>query len=145
MCGIAAIWAPNSKADLAVSIRAASKALTNRGPDAEGVWIDEEACLALGHRRLAVVDLTETGHQPMLSRDGRFCLTFNGEIYNFQAIRAELELLGHAFVGHSDTEVMLAAFLQWGIEPSLTKFIGMFAFALWDRRDRRLFLCRDRL
>jgi asparagine synthase (glutamine-hydrolysing) len=130
--------------DLAASIRAASDAIANRGPDGDGIWIDAEVGLAVGHRRLAVVDLTEAGHQPMLSRDGRFCLTFNGEIYNFQDLRRDLQGLGHNFIGHSDTEVMLAAFLQWGIEPSLSKFVGMFAFALWDRRECKLFLCRDR-
>jgi asparagine synthase (glutamine-hydrolysing) len=145
MCGITVLWAPKAKVGLATSIRAATDTLANRGPDGDGVWIDADAGLALGHRRLAVVDLTEAGRQPMLSRDGRFCLTFNGEIYNFQDIRGELQTLGHDFVGHSDTEVMLAAFVQWGLEAALSKFIGMFAFALWDRQDRKLFLCRDRL
>ena len=144
MCGIAALWSPTARHDIADSIRSATAALTNRGPDGEGIWIDAEAGLTLGHRRLAVVDLSEAGNQPMLSADGRYCLSFNGEIYNFLILRSELEGCGHKFVGHSDTEVMLAAFLHWGIENALAKFVGMFAFALWDRRERRLHLCRDR-
>jgi asparagine synthase (glutamine-hydrolysing) len=144
MCGITAIWAPRGQIDLAASIRAATSTLADRGPDGEGVWIDPNVGVALGHRRLAVIDLTEAGRQPMLSRDGRFCITFNGEIYNFRELRDQLRVFGHEFNGQSDTEVMLAAFQQWGVEAALSKFIGMFAFALWDRQDHRLFLCRDR-
>ena len=144
MCGIAAIWTPRAQEDLQTSIRAATRALANRGPDASGTWIDTEARIALGHTRLAILDLTEAGHQPMLSKDGRYCLTYNGEIYNFQDLSAELAAAGHVFAGHSDTEVMLAAFQEWGVEASVSKFTGMFAFALWDRHARTLTLCRDR-
>src|SRR5438270_14019074 len=124
MCGITVLWARKAQANLELSIRAATDALANRGPDGDGIWIDADAGLALGHRRLAVVDLSQAGRQPMLSRNGRYCLTFNGEIYNFQDLRGELQLLGHDFIGHSDTEIMLAAISQWGLEPSLTKFTG---------------------
>jgi asparagine synthase (glutamine-hydrolysing) len=145
MCGITAIWATQSNFDLEGSIRAATATLMHRGPDDGGIWMDRSAGLALGHRRLAILDLSPAGHQPMISSDGRYSLTFNGEIYNFQSIRLKLEALGHRFCGQSDTEVMLAAFLQWGVERALQDFVGMFAFALWDQRERRLTLARDRV
>lgn len=119
--------------------------LAHRGPDDGGVWEDRRAGVALGNRRLAIVDLSPEGHQPMCSADGRYMLAFNGEIYNYKALLTELEGLGHAFRGHSDTEVMLAAFTEWGIEGGLARFNGMFAFALWDREERVLHLSRDRL
>ena len=118
--------------------------LVHRGPDDGGVWEDRCAGVALGNRRLAIVDLSPEGHQPMRSADERYVLAFNGEIYNFPALRAELEQRGHRFRGHSDTEVMLAAFTEWGLENALGRFNGMFAFALWDREERVLHLARDR-
>jgi asparagine synthase (glutamine-hydrolysing) len=119
--------------------------LAHRGPDDGGVWADAEAGVGLAHRRLAIVDLSQEGHQPMRSADGRYVISFNGEIYNFTALRRELEGLGHTFRGHSDTEVMLAGFSEWGVEAAVKKFVGMFAFALWDARERVLHLCRDRV
>ena len=128
--------------------------LRHRGPDDAGVWVDAAQGVALSHRRLAIIDLSPEGHQPMLSADGRFVMVFNGEIYNFQQLRERLEELGHAFRleslnrsfrGASDTEVMLAAFNEWGVEPALDQFNGMFAFAVWDRREETLWLARDRL
>jgi asparagine synthase (glutamine-hydrolysing) len=101
--------------------------------------------IALGHRRLAIVDLSPTGHQPMISGDGRYIIVFNGEVYNFRALRAELELAGDRFRGTWDTEIMLAAISRWGLKPALRHFIGMFAFALWDREQRTLSLVRDRV
>jgi asparagine synthase (glutamine-hydrolysing) len=119
--------------------------LRHRGPEDEGCWVDAHQGVALGHRRLSIIDLSPAGHQPMQSRCGRFILVFNGEIYNFKALRRELEGSGQAFLGHSDTEVMLAAIGQWGLEPALEKFNGMFAFALWDAQERVLQLARDRI
>lgn len=148
MCGLAGFFDPAAgaaaDAQRAVASRMA-ETLRHRGPDDTGAWVDAEAGIGLGHRRLAIVDLSPAGHQPMLSADGRYCIAYNGEIYNHGGIRRELEGLGHAFRGHSDTEVVLAAVVAWGVEAALKRFVGMFAFALWDRVERRLFLARDRL
>ncbi len=123
--------------------------LIHRGPDDSGYWVDEDLGLALGHRRLSILDLTAEGHQPMVSACGRFVLVYNGEIYNYLEIRKELETQSAGMMpswrGHSDTEVMLAAFAQWGVEEATKRFVGMFAFALWDRQGKCLFLGRDRL
>jgi len=120
-------------------------ALYHRGPDDSGAWADAKAGIALGHRRLSIVDLSPQGHQPMHSVCGRYVISFNGEIYNFTALRRDLEALGYAFRGYSDTEVMLGCISQWGLLSAVTRLNGMFAFALWDRRERRLHLVRDRL
>lgn len=119
--------------------------LAHRGPDDRGIWTDAENGIALGHRRLAILDLSPEGHQPMLSADGRYVIAFNGEIYNFLELRNQLQRLGYNFRGYSDTEIMLASFSEWGVERSLKHFNGMFAFALWDRQERVLYLGRDRL
>lgn len=123
-----------------------ARALAHRGPDDAGVWVDEAGELTLSHRRLSILDLSPAGHQPMISARGRFVVAFNGEIYNHLEIRAELERCGDspAWRGHSDTETLLAAIEAWGMEAALAKSVGMFAFALWDRTARRLFLVRDR-
>jgi asparagine synthase (glutamine-hydrolysing) len=146
MCGIAGILvAPGSAiADPRASAEAMAEALRHRGPDDGGVWVDPAAGIALSHRRLAIIDLSPAGHQPMASGDGRFEIVFNGEIYNFAVLRAELAALGHRFRGGSDTEVMLAAFAAWGIEAAVRRFVGMFAFAAWDAVERALWLARDR-
>jgi asparagine synthase (glutamine-hydrolysing) len=122
-----------------------AETLRHRGPDDAGTWADSKFGIAFGHRRLSIIDLSAQGHQPMVSHCGRYVVCYNGEIYNFRALHAELAALGHAFRGHSDTEVMLAAFTQWGFEAALGRLNGMFALALWDRRDARLYLARDRL
>lgn len=123
--------------------------IAHRGPDDAGIWIDVEAGVALSHRRLAVIDLSPAGRQPMTSRCGRYVLIYNGEIYNYQDVKSELEALSADvplhWCGHSDTEVVLAAIAQWGVEDALGRLNGMFAFVLWDKLDRVLYLARDRL
>jgi asparagine synthase (glutamine-hydrolysing) len=148
MCGIAGfIDSSRSVAsdELAVIAERMSRTLTHRGPDDGGVWVDADSGVALGHRRLSIVDLSAEGHQPMRSADGRFVLVYNGEIYNFAEMRELLESAGHRFRGHSDTEVLVAGFSQWGIDETLKKTVGMFALASWDRTKRTLHLARDRM
>src|SRR5215469_12480415 len=147
MCGIAGFLdatQSTSRDQLLVTVQHMTTSLRHRGPDGDGVWVDPSRGIALGHRRLAIIDLSPAGHQPMHSSCGRYVITFNGEIYNFKDLRQQLEALGHNFRGHSDTEVMLAAITQWGVEAALEKFNGMFAFALWDRQEQALYLSRDR-
>lgn len=119
--------------------------LRHRGPDDEGVWVDADAGVALALRRLAIVDLSPAGHQPMLSAGGRYLLVFNGEVYDHRALRSRLQGAGARFAGHSDTEVLLAAIEAWGLRVALERANAMFGLALWDRRERRLTLARDRL
>jgi asparagine synthase (glutamine-hydrolysing) len=146
MCGIAGFF------DLTASmqrpeetLRSMTARLVHRGPDADGHWQDTGCGVGLGHRRLAIVDLSAEGAQPMVSASGRYVVVFNGEIYNFPEVRHDLEKLGTRFRGHSDTEVMLAAIDQWGFAKALPMFNGMFALALWDKHERKLWLARDRL
>lgn len=142
MCGITGFVtrgeAQHWRDDLPTSI----SAMHHRGPDDSGNWLN--ANVGLGHARLSILDLSEHGHQPMLSQDGRLIMVFNGEVYNFADIRSELEPLGHNFAGTGDSEVILAAFQQWGKE-AVRRFIGMFAIALWDNQEKVLTLIRDRL
>lgn len=148
MCGFAGfIMGAALSAESGRMLRKMTDAIAHRGPDDSGVWMDEEAGVALGHRRLAIIDLSAAGHQPMVSRSGRFVIIYNGEIYNFRALRSELEALAVApnWRGHSDTEVLLAAIEHWGIRETLARLNGMFAFAVWDRETRELTLARDRL
>lgn len=149
MCGFAGFFAADrmlsGDAMDAITVRM-SDTLRHRGPDDRGTWIDPKAGVALGFRRLAIVDLSPEGHQPMVSANQRFVLVFNGEIYNHVALRKELLKAGAPpFRGHSDTEMMLAAFELWGLEHSLERFVGMFSFALWDRHEHTLQLARDRI
>lgn len=144
MCGIAGFVARPGAGGGEEVLRRMAGSLRHRGPDAEGIFLEEGGGAGLAHRRLAVIDLTETGAQPMQDPDGERVLVFNGEIYNFAEIRSELEAAGMRFRGGSDTEVILAAHARWG-DDCVRRFIGMFAFAIWERRTRRLFLARDRL
>jgi asparagine synthase (glutamine-hydrolysing) len=148
MCGIAGLLRPGG-ADESMLVGFAKRmtdTLAHRGPDAEGIWTNAAAGVAFGHRRLSILDLSEAGAQPMRSDCGRFTVTFNGEIYNHLDIRAELETCGTCpnWRGHSDTETLLYAVKQWGVAEALQRFVGMFAFALWDERKRTITLCRDR-
>jgi asparagine synthase (glutamine-hydrolysing) len=148
MCGITGfINQQANQGEQALTAVAADMAVTlrHRGPDTSGCWVDEVCGVALGFRRLAVLDLTPSGDQPMLSVDGRYVLVFNGEIYNFRELREELAAAGHHFRGTSDTEVLLAGLVSWGLEKTLTRINGMYAFAVWDREMRQLILVRDRI
>jgi asparagine synthase (glutamine-hydrolysing) len=148
VCGIAGIFDPRAATageTLARDVAGMARALSHRGPDDAGEWVDAAAGIALGHRRLAVLDLSRAGHQPMVSGSGRFVLSYNGEIYNFNRLRPELERAGAVFAGYGDTEVLLAGIETWGLHETLLRCNGMFAFALWDRRERSLTLVRDRL
>lgn len=150
MCGIAGLWDPDEhlEADALPSFaHDMAKTLVHRGPDDEGVYVEAEAGLALVHLRLSILDLSHAGHQPMKSSCGRFVIVFNGEIYNHLDLRRELERSGQAnsWRGHADTETLLAAISAWGLAVTLQRSVGMFAFALWDKRTRTLTLGRDRL
>jgi asparagine synthase (glutamine-hydrolysing) len=147
MCGISGFLTRDravSADALSHIVLAMTQKLIHRGPDDCGEWVDQEAGVALGHRRLSIIDLSPLGHQPMVSADGRFILSYNGEVYNYRGLRGELEEWGYPFAGKSDTEVLLAGFLRWGIMGTLRRSNGMFALALWDRQERTLTLARDR-
>jgi asparagine synthase (glutamine-hydrolysing) len=146
MCGITGFLSRhNGHTEQAVLVERMTRTLSHRGPDDSGVWVDPQAGVALGHTRLSIVDLSPAGHQPMVSHCGRYVIVYNGEAYNFAELRKELEQQGKTFRGHSDTEVVLEACAQWGVHRAVTRLIGMFAFALWDRQERTLTLVRDRL
>jgi asparagine synthase (glutamine-hydrolysing) len=146
MCGIAGYWHAGGLEGAPVAVQAMMDAIAHRGPDAEGSWSDPEAGIAVGHRRLSIIDLSSAGSQPMLSADGRLVISYNGEIYNHLELRARLEAEHRApnWRGHSDTETLVAGISAWGLEVTLRRANGMFAFALWDRRRRTLQLARDR-
>ncbi|MEO8586805.1 MAG: hypothetical protein ABI584_11640, partial [Acidobacteriota bacterium] len=149
MCGIAGLLSPRGVEEGVLAAMNAS--LAHRGPDDNGLWLAPDpgipggrATVGLAQRRLSIVDLSPLGHNPMPRAGGRLCITYNGEVYNFQALRTELEALGECFRSQSDTEVVLAAYDRWG-PACLGRFVGMFAFGLWDAPKKRLFLARDRL
>jgi asparagine synthase (glutamine-hydrolysing) len=143
MCGIVGLWNLNGEPVLQTALTKFTDALSHRGPDGNGFHIDQETQLGFGHRRLAIIDTSDGGRQPMSFADGRYWITFNGEIYNFLELRSELEQSGYRFKTNSDTEAILTAYHHWGEDCQL-KFNGMWAFAIWDRTERRLFVSRDR-
>lgn len=148
MCGIVGVLDPRRDRAAAESDRLLdhmAQAMLTRGPDASGVWADQEAGIAFGHRRLSILDLSEHGAQPMHSADGRYVLTYNGEIYNHAELTHDLVRAGARLRGHSDTEVLVEAVSRWGVPATLDRVDGMFAFGLWDRDERRLTLARDRM
>ena len=141
MCGIAGIFHLNGQPVSPVNLRKMTDSIRHRGPDGEGFYTD--SFIGLGHRRLAILDLSPAGHQPMITKDGQYAITYNGEIYNFQELRLELESLGYQFRSQTDTEVVLYAYAEWGAE-CVRRFNGMFAFAIWDKSRQELFIARDR-
>lgn len=148
MCGIVGLVPATRAAQIDILSEYATKmrdAMVSRGPDDAGLWVDEKGQIALGQRRLSIIDLSPAGHQPMHSRSGRYTIVFNGEIYNFQSLRTQLAARGYKFKGTSDTEVLLAGIEHWGLTLALSKANGMFALALWDNADKKIYLARDRI
>ena len=147
MCGISGyLKNEQCQGDVGFITEQMTDAIRYRGPDSASIWVEPRAQkLALGHRRLSILDLSEAGAQPMHSASGRYVIVYNGEIYNFQSLANELKLKGHEFNGHSDTEVLLAAFEEFGIDSTLKRLAGMFAFALYDKKNDELTLARDRV
>ena len=148
MCGIAGLWDRKRQSPaetVAANVAAMTETLVHRGPDAGDVWSEPGAGLALGHRRLSIVDLSPAGAQPMVSSCGRFVISYNGEIYNADELRAKLRSAQRRFRGHSDTEAIVEGAAVWGVEATVKRLIGMFAMALWDRSEKVLYLVRDRL
>lgn len=144
MCGIAGYFGKQGEVSIE-NVLGLLDTLIHRGPDDVGTWFDPSSGIALGHRRLSILDLSPQGHQPMHSACGRYVVSFNGEIYNFKILRNELEAFGYRFKSQSDTEVLLSTVSQWGIFEAVKRFVGMFAFALWDKKEHILHLVRDRL
>ena len=141
MCGIAGYINLKGEPASSVTIKKMMDAIAHRGPDGEGQWI--EGPVAIGHRRLAIIDLSSAGRQPMLSDDKRYVLTYNGEIYNYRELRKDLTAEGYRFCSSSDSEVVLYAFSKWGVN-ALLKFNGMFSLSLFDRKKNKLLIARDR-
>ena len=150
MCGVAGFWFADALTEETASdwLTRMTDAIVHRGPDSSGVMFDSATGVGLGHRRLSIIDVSDSGAQPMWSASKRYCITYNGEVYNAPELRAELEEIGgvrHPWRGHSDTEVMLAAIEHWGLDDALSRFAGMFAFAILDRQEMKLYLVRDRV
>jgi asparagine synthase (glutamine-hydrolysing) len=148
MCGIAGFLELECRSGtqaLEAVAQAMAAKLAHRGPDARGTFVDEDAGVALSHTRLSIIDLSPAGAQPMASACGRYVITYNGEIYSGPELRPELEALGHRFRGHSDTEIIVEGIAAWGVRATVERLIGMFAFAVFDRKERRLSLVGDRL
>ena len=148
MCGIVGIldrFNNFSTEILNATVKSMSNRVNHRGPDSSGLWFDDKYGISIGHERLSIIDLSERGSQPMMSSDERFVIAYNGEIYNSEDLRTELSNYKVKFRGNSDTETLLEAIRTWGLENALNKLIGMFAFALWDKKNKTLQLVRDRL
>lgn len=148
MCGVTGFFSPLSHwgvDEMRRVVEAMTNRLTHRGPDASGNWADAQRGIALGHRRLSIIDLSDAGAQPMVSANGRWVISYNGEIYNYTGVRQQLETAGYPFKGHADTEVLLAAIQEWGLRRTLESVHGMFALAVWDRDSGELSLARDRV
>lgn len=147
MCGLAGIVSPRPEAgwNLPEALESMTDSLSHRGPDDHGYWTDEEHGVFLGFRRLSIIDLSQAGHQPMLSHSGRYVLTFNGEIYNHRDLKTQVTDSGLSFRGHSDTEVLTAAFDAWGVSETVPKLRGMYGFVVWDKQERTLWIVRDRM
>lgn len=144
ICGVIDLCGSFSDEHLLKTIDRMTHRLSHRGPDDRGVWLDERCRVVLGHSRLAIIDISPAGHQPMKSPSERYVLTYNGEIYNFKALRRDLDAVGHRWQGESDTEVLTVAIEHWGLERTLPRLVGMFSLAVWDRKRRILYLARDR-
>lgn len=144
MCGIAGLASSRPLDEIGDEVRRMTDTLIHRGPDGRGIWVDTTSRVALGHRRLAVVDPVARSDQPMVTADGRVAVTFNGELYNYREVRSELVRCGHCFSTASDTEVLVLAIAEWGVEGAVRRLEGMFAFAAWDQVSETLWLCRDR-
>ena len=145
MCGFAGCLSSSMRAEQSYSVlQNMATTLLHRGPDEDGIWLDLEGGVGFAHRRLKIVELSDKGKQPMMSQTGRFVLVYNGEIYNYRPLRRLLQEEGIIFLGDSDTEVVLNALASWGVQSALSQFVGMFAFALWDRVEKKLVLARDR-
>ena len=141
MCGIVGVINLNGMSVSPVLLQKMTDSIAHRGPDGEGHWIEES--IGFGHRRLSIIDLSPAGHQPMVSANHRYVLTYNGEVYNFRELRSELEAKGYQFRSKTDSEVVLNALAAWGVK-ALDRFNGMFALAFWDREEKKLLLARDR-
>ena len=148
MCGIVGILDQRRRRPSEDTVRlldSMAEPMRSRGPDGSGTWVDEQAGIGFGHRRLSILDLSEHGAQPMVSADGRWVITYNGEIYNHRELAADLKAAGVKPNGHSDTEVLIEAIARWGLDTTLDRIDGMYAFGLWDREERTLTLVRDRM
>ncbi|MFN8405190.1 MAG: asparagine synthetase B, partial [Anaerolineales bacterium] len=143
MCGIVGLWNLNGEPISPGELNHFINSLAHRGPDGSDIYIDADSNLGFGHRRLAIIDTSDGGRQPMSYADGRYWIVFNGEMYNFLELKSELEALGYSFKTESDTEVILTAYHHWGEDCQL-KFNGMWALAIWDSKERKLFVSRDR-
>ena len=148
MCGFAGLWDLKKRyqsQELITTVKKMCETLKSRGPDDDDIWLDKKNNFCFGHRRLSIIEISNLGRQPMISRNKRFVIAYNGEIYNYREIKGELSDLGATFRGNCDTEVLLEAISYWGLNTTLKKICGMFAFGIWDKKKKKFFLARDRI